>query len=466
MTLSRRELLGTGVAFALGERSFAQAAPRVRRDIAGLKANAPDIEALAAGIKAMRAKPPNDPLNWKNFAERHGRLDSRVTTDCQHGSWFFLPWHRAYVHRFEQAIAELSGHKAFALPFWAWERDFAMPKLFDAGGVPEFDNPTRAGKPNAGRKNPKAFPQAIVKTKFSKRALELLLNSPDFATFAGGDPDDKIVGAFAGALENNQHRYIHEWVDGDMGEAGCPFDPIFWLHHSNVDRLWDAWARINPKRHPAAKSWLDKTFPSVSPDATKPLRVRDLLGDQLGYIYEGTRAAGDMSPVSATSKTSIGLQAPSGAWTRMTEGDLAATPRAAKNAGALFASALDERGTSRVRLRLRKLNPKADPRAILEVYLAIDAKPIKPDPEGPAFAGSVSVAERWMSADEHGHGPGGVALDVTLPFRELTRPLNGKLPPDMTVRFVPRTVGGESWRGEWKDLVPTEVTFDVVQPGE
>ena len=42
---------------------------------------------------------------------------------------------------------------------------------------------------------------------------------------------------FSDALESI-HGWIHVTVGGDMaGFAKSPFDPIFWLHHCNVDRL-------------------------------------------------------------------------------------------------------------------------------------------------------------------------------------------------------------------------------------
>src|SRR6267378_2401282 len=47
--------------------------------------------------------------------------------------------------------------------------------------------------------------------------------------------------AFSGALEL-PHGWVHNAVGGTMGSSRSPADPLFWLHHAMVDRLWSIWA--------------------------------------------------------------------------------------------------------------------------------------------------------------------------------------------------------------------------------
>ena len=42
------------------------------------------------------------------------------------------------------------------------------------------------------------------------------------------------------------HNRVHRWVGGSMQPASSPNDPVFWLHHCNVDRLWAQWQREHP----------------------------------------------------------------------------------------------------------------------------------------------------------------------------------------------------------------------------
>jgi len=64
------------------------------------------------------------------------------------------------------------------------------------------------------------------------------------------------------------HDSMHVWIGGDMDDISTSaFDPIFWMHHTNVDRLWARWQRLNPTSSSAissdALSETLKTAPSL-----------------------------------------------------------------------------------------------------------------------------------------------------------------------------------------------------------
>ena len=46
------------------------------------------------------------------------------------------------------------------------------------------------------------------------------------------------------------HNAVHRWVDGSMQPGTSPNDPVFFLHHCNVDRLWSVWEQKNPAAAP------------------------------------------------------------------------------------------------------------------------------------------------------------------------------------------------------------------------
>ncbi|RKO83992.1 hypothetical protein BDK51DRAFT_31294 [Blyttiomyces helicus] len=48
-------------------------------------------------------------------------------------------------------------------------------------------------------------------------------------------------------LENHPHNYLHMAIGGDMAQPPLSVnDPIFFLHHSNIDRLWNKWQQDFP----------------------------------------------------------------------------------------------------------------------------------------------------------------------------------------------------------------------------
>jgi len=82
------------------------------------------------------------------------------------------------------------------------------------------------------------------------------------------------------AIEGAVHAGVHNAVGGDMATAASPSDPLFWLHHANIDRLWVRWQ----KKHPGAKR----------PNMNETLRPNSLFGmkvaavesiTKLGYTY-------------------------------------------------------------------------------------------------------------------------------------------------------------------------------------
>ena len=70
--------------------------------------------------------PPTDPVGWQFQAAIHGRDDGNGRADtsnpfwcnCQHGSWFFLPWHRMYLAAFERVIQFHLEDDEWSLPYW------------------------------------------------------------------------------------------------------------------------------------------------------------------------------------------------------------------------------------------------------------------------------------------------------------------------------------------------------------
>lgn len=122
--------------------------------------------------------------------------------------------------------------------------------------------------------------------------VERILTLDNFFAFGSGPMDNQ----FFGALENI-HNLIHnfsgganpyfgigittpanQFPTGDMVDSGrTAFDPIFWGHHANCDRLWHEWQR----RHPAGGP--------DNPDAILPpwnLTVGDTYSIKaLGYEY-------------------------------------------------------------------------------------------------------------------------------------------------------------------------------------
>lgn len=228
MRLDRRTILAglgaTGLAgLPLGSPATSAGAIRVRRSIAGMGPDDPDLLALRRAIPLMRKSGA-----WETQVALHADMNNR-----QHTSWRFLPWHRLQLVRFEEIVARVSGKADFALPYWDWGKD-PFPRVF-------FDDPVFRSR---GRTAPRTL--VMDSAWFTAK-----LDDP-FATYFGAPreiagPARAAPRYVAGSAEWSGHNLAHGYIGGDMNNLQrAPNDPIFWLHHANIDRCWTLWRRRNP----------------------------------------------------------------------------------------------------------------------------------------------------------------------------------------------------------------------------
>jgi len=84
---------------------------------------------------------------------------------------------------------------------------------------------------------------------------------------------------------------VHVWVGGDMSPASSPNDPVFFLNHCNVDRIWEAWmqqhGRVYVPDQSAPKSLkghrIDDQLSSLISPSTTPAAVLDVFAQ---YEYD------------------------------------------------------------------------------------------------------------------------------------------------------------------------------------
>jgi tyrosinase len=102
-------------------------------------------------------------------------------------------------------------------------------------------------------------------------------------------------GSFRNRLEGVIHNPGHMWVGGSMMAMSSPNDPVFWLHHCNIDRLWAEWQREHPDQQYLPPSGtpgvvtghgLDDPMPPWNNETTPPTPRSVLDHHALGYTYD------------------------------------------------------------------------------------------------------------------------------------------------------------------------------------
>jgi tyrosinase len=462
----------------------------------------------ARGVAAMKARAIAEPTSWRFYAAMHGvdhqlwrelghlkpsdplptaAVVAQFWKQCQHGSWYFLPWHRGYLLAFEAniraAVVSLHGPADWALPYWNYFKtgqaqlpaEFASPDWPDGGTNPLYV---------AQRYGPNDDSNVHVLTRqVNLRAL----NDGQFTgvpnggnpAFGGVDTGFSHSGQVHGGIETQPHDWVHGMVGGSNpkpphlpGLMSDPdtaaLDPIFWLHHANIDRLWASWcqgppAHANPTQHawrngPASAG--QRAFEMPMPDGTTwtytPHGMVSLAA--LGYTYDDFAPRDATAPAAPPPAPSGGPDMPPDAGNVELVGanDESVTLRSAATssvrldsamqqkvvanlapAGAAAAPAAASTAPERVFLNLENVRGTSDASAF-DVYVGVAAgHDVADHPE--LLAGSIApfgVRKASQPDDEHG----GQGLTFVLDITDIVSQLHagGSLDAgELSVRLVP-----------------------------
>lgn len=212
---------------------------------------APQVERLREAFAALQQI--GDDRGYATHAGYHG-LPLPPECGTAHGFPGFLPWHRAYLYRFEQALRD-TGHDVM-LPWWDWTRTTQVPAAYAAETTATGDpNPLHSAAISAeAREQGERVDPVTQRWTFllaeSARTFrdpgQLRPNLPTAEEVELAMSESEYEG-FRSEIED-VHGDVHIWVGGHMSNlAFASFDPIFWAHHCMIDRLWRIWQLENPE---------------------------------------------------------------------------------------------------------------------------------------------------------------------------------------------------------------------------
>ncbi|MCJ1432649.1 hypothetical protein MMC27_002006 [Xylographa pallens] len=266
----------------------------------------------------------------------------QLTAPKAHASAPFLPWHRYYIHAYEKAWKEncdYNGH----LPYWDWSQDF---QTFTA--APVWDPRTGfGGDGDAAKPSTVVDGRCIVDGPFAgTEALYYAENIQPHCLSRGFEQDERLqelgelirpavleelmresaFETFAPELERRAYTFISRSIRGDFSRYTGPYDssvistredvaplqedhdcgaiglvangflfyadPVFFLHHANLDRLWAKWQMLDPEYQMTAYRGKANSFTS------EPASLADLL--DVGGLLEPV-------PVSSVMDTTGGI---------------------------------------------------------------------------------------------------------------------------------------------------------------
>ncbi|KAK9136323.1 LOW QUALITY PROTEIN: hypothetical protein Syun_015653 [Stephania yunnanensis] len=283
---------------------------RIRR--AAHKLDKEFISKYQRAIAIMRGLPSDDPRNFMRQANIHciyctGAYNQMHSNSLLkiHRSRMFFPFHRMMIYFHERILGNLIGDDTFALPYWNWDNP-------DGGMfIPDFY--LNGSFVDTQREKTHLPPQvADIDFDYVERGLgtedqiEYNVNFMYHQMISGAKKTELFMGCpirsgedgfcdGPGTIELAPHNALHTWVGNtvnpereNMGAFySAARDPIFYAHHSNIDRLWEVWRELNDNKLDINDpEWLDSHF--VFHDEKSQLsQDQGCLGHfQTGYAYE------------------------------------------------------------------------------------------------------------------------------------------------------------------------------------
>lgn len=424
------------------------------------------IYANAVG-KMMNSTPESSPLGWVfqwyTHAVRGDRtkaaeiariyptsspqkaLAQEVWNTCQAhfvsaNERFFLPWHRMFVFFFEDIIRTVSGDNSFVLPYWNYSA--ASPTIH--GIMPkEFRLPN----------DPVFKPLFIQKRNVANVAQGL-------ASVNAGEPIDKndpgaldldalaectylprgAANGFNRGLDFGLHGNVHVLVGNTLNMGQVPWaagDPIFWMHHCNIDRLWASWNRGGRQNPTSDTTWMNKKFVFADKNGNRVEgTVKDFLNiTALRYTYDRFERVPACPPITiaaaaqtrhtrASGNVSLGAE-PVNVELEVEPGVAASTSFARK--------VRDVKPGNRLYLVINNIRAEAQPGCLYHIYIDLPSG-AEPRRNTSHKLGVINFFDA-ASHGEHTADPKSYSWDVTRIAKALQQ--RGRLKAKPTLRIVP-----------------------------
>jgi len=176
----------------------------------------------------------------------------------------FLAWHRLFLHNVHQVLRD-ECHYTGEMTYWDWSldwEDFTKAPIWDAETGFGGDGDPHQGEDILGG-------HCVVDGPFANTSVPLLKDEAHphclsrgfadveerrkYARFYNPDALHKLLqkdnyNDLNLGMEFSAHNSIPTSIKGDFLLLTAPFDPVFFLHHAQLDRLWWKWQHMTPGR--------------------------------------------------------------------------------------------------------------------------------------------------------------------------------------------------------------------------
>jgi tyrosinase len=175
------------------------------------------------------------------------------TRNAAHHGPALLPWHRVFLRDMEALLG-------VSIPYWAWNRSgsgWRGSAVWRRLAVFDTNWPVRIYNARTH-----AFETAPRIVRQFARSGSMPRWTADVLSYDGSPWDMRTTAGERVRIER-AHNTVHNLVGGHFKTVTSPGDPLFFLHHANVDRWFQGWLNRHGTRSyprsgpPAPHRWGD-----------------------------------------------------------------------------------------------------------------------------------------------------------------------------------------------------------------
>ncbi len=216
---------------------------------------------------------PGAQSRYDDFVETH--LNAMMAAvGWEHQDSVFFPWHRELLYQFEKLLQTVD--PTVTIPYWDWTREqnsaaagFPFKHGFIGVDGTDTDNdrvkrdaaapPVDATHPYIYPFDPEAWSTTVVVTdgagdidffqrQFGERGDAPNLPQNDIMVTGTATNFRAAINGVNSYLtlrsrSEDLHNLVHRWVGGNMLRMTSPNDPVFFMHHAQIDRMWSIWQK-------------------------------------------------------------------------------------------------------------------------------------------------------------------------------------------------------------------------------
>ena len=203
-----------------------------------------------------------------------------------------MPWHRAYVEMYENAARVLTNNPKFAMPYWNWTSLRQLPSAFTDKTYKGQPNPLFVpgrGDPASMVRNSLTGQNALTDALVGPKVIASIFKETVYEAFGTSRPVDYSVsppqvqnnldpkwvpmgGGDQGILERTPHNNVHNNIGAYMPQSNSPRDPIFMMHHGNIDRIWAHWTALGRRTQMIPCGGTCRSPTTISGPTARPTR--------------------------------------------------------------------------------------------------------------------------------------------------------------------------------------------------